>query len=118
MHARPLPRILEVAFNVISGDFGGGRIGTVSFLLTMTRGSPEGEGQALFLTTTVCSSGEEGTGPPLHTSGLYFGGRGTGPLPHNVSAFDVYLLAEQISAFSVNQGEVVNYGILLGAMAR
>ena len=43
---------------------------------------------------------------------MYFGGRGTGPLPHNVSAFDVYLLAEQISAFGVNQGEVVNYGIL------
>ena len=60
MHARPLPRILEVAFNVVSRDFGGGRIGTVTFLLTMTMSFPEGEGQALFLTTTVCSSGEEG----------------------------------------------------------
>ena len=26
LHARPLPRILEVAFNVVSGDLGGGRI--------------------------------------------------------------------------------------------
>ena len=58
--------------------------------------------------------GGGGTGPPPHNVGMYFGGRGTGPLPHNVSTFDVYLLAEQISAFGVNQGEVVNYGILLG----
>ena len=42
------------------GYFGGGRVGTVPFLLTMTRASSEGEGQALFLTTAVCTSGEEG----------------------------------------------------------
>ena len=30
MHARPLPHILEVAFNVVCGDFGVGRTGTFS----------------------------------------------------------------------------------------
>ena len=42
------------------------RIGTVTFLLTVTK-----------------SSSEEETGPPPHISGLYLGG-GTGPPPHNV----------------------------------
>ena len=32
---RPLPHILEVAFLLVSGDFGGGRIGTSPFLLTL-----------------------------------------------------------------------------------
>ena len=30
LHACPLPHIFEVAFYVVSGDFGGGRIGTFS----------------------------------------------------------------------------------------
>ena len=67
LHACPLPRNLEVAFNVVSVYFGGGRIGTVTFLLTVTRSSSEGE-----------------TGPPPHISGLYLGGGGTGSPPHNV----------------------------------
>ena len=68
LHARPRPRMFEVAFYIVSGDFGGGRIGTVTFLLTMMRSSLEGEGQALILTMYL---GGGGTGPPLHNSGAY-----------------------------------------------
>ena len=57
---RPLPHILEVAFYLVSGDFGGGRIGTSPFLLTMPMSTSEEEGQALFLTTSASTSEEEG----------------------------------------------------------
>ena len=60
LHARPPPHILEVAFFLVSGDFGGGRIGTFSFLLTLTRSSSEEEGQALLLTMPMSTSEEEG----------------------------------------------------------
>ena len=43
----------EGFFNVVSVHFGGGRIGT--FLLTVTRSSSEGEGQALLLTMSASS---------------------------------------------------------------
>ena len=78
LHARPLPRILEVAFYVVSGDFGRGRIGTLLF--TLPACTSEEEGQALFLTLSARSKST--------------------------------CLAEQISAFGVNQGEVVKYSIL------
>ena len=57
---RPLPHILEVAFYLVSGDFGGGRIGTSPFLLATTVGTSEEEGQALLLTTSASTSEEEG----------------------------------------------------------
>ena len=56
----PLPHILEVAFLLVSGDFGGGRIGTSPFLLTTPVGTSEEEGQALLLTTSASTSEEEG----------------------------------------------------------
>ena len=56
----PLPHILEVAFSLISGDFGGGRIGTSPFLLTLSVSTSEEEGQALLLTTSASTSEEEG----------------------------------------------------------
>ena len=34
LHTCPLPYILEMAFYLVSGDFGGGSIGTSPFLLT------------------------------------------------------------------------------------
>ena len=63
LHARPLPRILEVAFIVVSGDFGGGRIGTLPssshcrcvLLLTLTASTTEEEGQGFLLVLSVCS---------------------------------------------------------------
>ena len=56
----PLPHILEVAFYLVSVDFGGGRIGTSPFLLTLPVGTSEEEGQALLLTTSASASEEEG----------------------------------------------------------
>ena len=50
LHARPLPHILEVAFFLVSGDFGGGRIGTFSL--------PPHIDEVFF--------GGGGTGPPRH----------------------------------------------------
>ena len=67
LHACPLPRNLEVAFNVVSVYFGGGRIGTVTFLTVTSEFFERGK-QALHLTFPV----------------LYLGGGGTDPPPHNV----------------------------------
>ena len=49
-----------MAFLLVSGDFGGGRIGTSPFLLTLPVGSSEEEGQALFFTTSASTLEEEG----------------------------------------------------------
>ena len=57
---RPLPHILEVVLLLVSGDFGGRRIGTFPFLLTLPVGTSEEEGQALLLTTSASTSEEEG----------------------------------------------------------
>ena len=51
---RPLPHIFEMAFYLVSGDFGGGRIG-----------------QALLLTTSGEYFGGGGTGLPPRTVGVY-----------------------------------------------
>ena len=59
LHACPLPHIAEVAFYLVSGDFGGGRIGTSPFLLTLTVSTSEEEGQALLLTMTASTLEEE-----------------------------------------------------------
>ena len=56
----PLPHILEIAILLVSGDFGGGRIGTSPFLLTLPVCTSEGEGQAFSLTSTSTTSKEEG----------------------------------------------------------
>ena len=53
LHARPLLRILEVAFNVVSGDLGGGRI---ALRPAMSACTSEEEGQALLLTMSVYTS--------------------------------------------------------------
>ena len=55
MHACLLPHILEVAFCLVSGDFGGGRIGTFSL-------PPHNAGEYF---------GGGGTGPPPHNVGVY-----------------------------------------------
>ena len=60
LHTCPLPNILEMAFFLVSGDFGGGRIGTSPFLLTMPVSTSEEEGQALLLTMSASTSQEEG----------------------------------------------------------
>ena len=44
LHARPLPHILGVYINIVAVFFGGGRIRTSPFLLTLSRSSPEEEG--------------------------------------------------------------------------
>ena len=68
LHARPLPQILEMAFNVVSVDFRGGRIGTFSL-------PPHTDGDFL-------GGGGGGVCPPLHNVGVYFGEGGIGPPPH------------------------------------
>ena len=60
----PLPHILEMAILLDSGYFGGGRIGTSPFLLTLPVCTSEGEGQAFSLTSTTSYLGGGGTGPP------------------------------------------------------
>ena len=55
-----LPHILGVYINIVAVFFGGGRIGTSPFLLTMSRSSPEEEGLALLLILPVCTSEGEG----------------------------------------------------------
>ena len=60
LHARPLPHILGVYINFVAVFFGGGRIGTSPFLLTMSRCSLEEEGEALLLTNPASSSEGEG----------------------------------------------------------
>ena len=60
LHTCPLPHILGMAFYLVSGDFGGGRIGTSPFLLTMPVSTSEEEGQALLLTMSASTSEEEG----------------------------------------------------------
>ena len=57
---RPLPQIFEVAFLLVSGEFGGGRIGTSPFLLTLPVGTSEEEGQVLLFINPACTSEEEG----------------------------------------------------------
>ena len=54
--ARPLPHIFGVHFLCVAAFFGGGRIGTSPFLLTMLRSSPEEEGQAQLLTNPARTS--------------------------------------------------------------
>ena len=75
LHARALPHILEMAFNVVSVDFGGGRIGTFSL-------PPHTDGDFL---------GGGGVGPPPHNVGVYFGEGGTGPPPHILYDFSPFL---------------------------
>ena len=53
LHTCPLPHNL-------SGNLGGGRIGTSPFLLTLPVCTSEEEGQALLLTLTTSTSEEEG----------------------------------------------------------
>ena len=71
LHACPLPHIVEVAFYLVSGDFGGGRIGTFSL-------PPHDAGEYF---------GGGGTGLPPHNVREYFGGGGTGPSPHIVGVY-------------------------------
>ena len=73
MHACPLPHIVQVAFYLVSGDFGGGRIGTFSL-------PPHNAGEYF---------GGEGTGPSPHNVGVYLGGGRTG-LP--LRTVGVYLM--------------------------
>ena len=75
LHARPLPHILEVAFYLVSGEFGGGRIGTFSL--------PPHIDVGFF--------GGGGTGPPLRNAGEYFGGGGIGIPPHILEDFGPFL---------------------------
>ena len=49
-----------MAISLDSGNFGGGRIGTSPFLLTLPVCTSEGEGQAFSLTSTSATSEEEG----------------------------------------------------------
>ena len=78
----PLPHMLEMAILLDSGNFGGGRIGTSPFLLTLPVCTSEGEGQAFLPHINGGYLGGGGTGPPLHNNDEYFGGGGTGPPPH------------------------------------
>ena len=60
--------ILGVYFFIDAAYHGGGRIGTSPFLLTMSRSSPEEEGQALLLILPVCTSEGEGQAFSLTTT--------------------------------------------------
>ena len=51
-----LPNILEMALYLVSGDFGGGRIGTSPFLLATPVSTSEEEGQAFLLALSVSTS--------------------------------------------------------------
>ena len=75
---------LDVFINIVAVFFGGGRIGTSPFLLTMSRRSPEEEGLALLLILPVCTSEGEGQAFSLTTSVTT---SETGPPPHNVGKF-------------------------------
>ena len=79
LHACPLPHIYEVAFYLVSGDFGGGRICTFSL-------PPHNAGEYF---------GGGGTGPPPHNVGECFGGEGTGPSPHNVGVYLMPMAEEE-----------------------
>ena len=80
LHACPLPHIFEVAFCLISGNFGGGRIGTSPFLLT----------------TPVSTSEEEGTGHPPHNVREYLGGGRTGLPPHTVGVYFMHMVGNSV----------------------
>ena len=95
LHACPLPHNFEVAFYLVSGDFGGGRIGTFSL-------PPHNVGEYF---------GGGGTGPPPHNVRKYFGGEGTGPSPHNDG---VYFMVEENDEPNVSRPQTYTCGYCRG----
>ena len=69
---------------IVAVFFGGGRIGTSPFLLTMSRVFSGGGGIGPSPRTAGLYLGGRRTGLLPHNDGDYFGGGGTGPPPHNV----------------------------------
>ena len=92
LHASPLLLNLNVYICDVSVYFGGGGIAPQALLLTTAASTSEEEGQALLLTTTVATSEEEGLHltPLPRIDGGYFGGRGTGPPAHSSGVYFVF----------------------------
>ena len=78
LHACPLPHNFEVAFYLVSRDFGGGRIGTFSL--------PPHNAGVYF--------GGEGTGPSPHNVDVLLGRGGTGLPPRTIGVHLMPLTVE------------------------